>query len=116
MHFPPLCTGGRDPLSVLAASVVAPPRSTACATRIGSECDGLLRPQLKTERKSNMLENKVVDPLCGSVPVPEGRLVDHSTRRRGIWHWYEDHARGTGELARLFAECWGGGELAYRLG
>ncbi|WP_121710197.1 CRISPR-associated endonuclease Cas3'' [Streptomyces sp. E5N91] len=48
--------------------------------------------------------------------VPEGRLVAHSPGRRGIWHWYEDHARGTGELARRFAEPWGCGELAYRLG
>jgi CRISPR-associated endonuclease/helicase Cas3 len=50
------------------------------------------------------------------MPVPEGRLVAHSPGRRGIWHWYEDHARGTGELARSFAAPWGGGELAYRLG
>lgn len=48
--------------------------------------------------------------------VPAGRLVAHSPGHRGIWHWYEDHARGTGELARRFAEPWGGGELAYRLG
>ncbi|MCX5174299.1 CRISPR-associated endonuclease Cas3'' [Streptomyces virginiae] len=48
--------------------------------------------------------------------VPEGRLVAHSPGHRGTWHWYEDHARGTGELARRFADPWGGGELAYRLG
>ncbi|MET9556754.1 CRISPR-associated endonuclease Cas3'' [Streptomyces sp. NPDC006645] len=40
----------------------------------------------------------------------------HSPGHQGAWHWYEDHARGTGELARRFAESWGGGELAYRLG
>lgn len=50
------------------------------------------------------------------MPAPAGRLVAHSPGRRGVWHWYEDHARGTGELARRFAEPWGGGELAYRLG
>ncbi|MER6047725.1 CRISPR-associated endonuclease Cas3'' [Streptomyces sp. NPDC001793] len=63
-----------------------------------------------------MLENKAVEPLCDPMPVPEGRLVAHSPGHRGLWHWYEDHARGTGELARRFAEPWGGGELAYRLG
>lgn len=40
----------------------------------------------------------------------------HSPGHHGAWHWYEDHARGTGELARRFAEAWGGGDLAYRLG
>ncbi|WDF43490.1 CRISPR-associated endonuclease Cas3'' [Streptomyces sp. T12] len=40
----------------------------------------------------------------------------HSPGRRGVWHWYEDHARGTGELARGFADVWGGGDLACRLG
>jgi CRISPR-associated endonuclease/helicase Cas3 len=50
------------------------------------------------------------------MPVPEGRLVAHSPGHQGTWHWYEDHARGTGELARRFAEPWGGGDLAYRLG
>ncbi|MER5571316.1 CRISPR-associated endonuclease Cas3'' [Streptomyces goshikiensis] len=48
--------------------------------------------------------------------VPEGRLVAHSPGHGGTWHWYEDHARGTGERARRFADPWGGGELAYRLG
>lgn len=63
-----------------------------------------------------MLAKKAVDAISGWMTVPEGRLVAHSPGRRGIWHWYEDHARGTGELARRFAEPWGGGELAYRLG
>ncbi|MGW1189284.1 CRISPR-associated endonuclease Cas3'' [Streptomyces sp. NPDC002559] len=40
----------------------------------------------------------------------------HSPGHQKTWHWYEDHARGTGELARRFAEPWGGGDLAYRLG
>ncbi|MFB8086836.1 CRISPR-associated endonuclease Cas3'' [Streptomyces sp. NPDC055992] len=40
----------------------------------------------------------------------------HSPGHQGTWHWYEDHARGTAELASRFAEPWGGGDLAYRLG
>ncbi|MFB7955831.1 CRISPR-associated endonuclease Cas3'' [Streptomyces sp. NPDC056045] len=40
----------------------------------------------------------------------------HSPGHQKTWHWYEDHARGTGDLARRFAEPWGGGDLAYRLG
>ncbi|MFE0821063.1 CRISPR-associated endonuclease Cas3'' [Streptomyces sp. NPDC058847] len=63
-----------------------------------------------------MVLGKAVDALAGSNPVPEGRLVAHSPGRQGTWHWYEDHARGTGELARRFAEPWGGGDLAYQLG
>jgi len=61
-----------------------------------------------------MFSDKGFGPLGG--PVPEGRLVAHSPGRRGIWHWYEDHARGTGEKAGRFAEPWGGQELARRLG
>ncbi|MFD4956879.1 CRISPR-associated endonuclease Cas3'' [Streptomyces sp. NPDC058451] len=63
-----------------------------------------------------MVAKKAVGGIHGQIPVPEGRLVAHSPGRRGVWHWYEDHARGTGELARRFAEPWAGGELAYRLG
>ncbi|MFD8868177.1 CRISPR-associated endonuclease Cas3'' [Streptomyces sp. NPDC059590] len=63
-----------------------------------------------------MVENKKDDPVCRSTSSLEGRLVAHSPGHQGVWHWYEDHARGTGELARRFAEPWGGGELAYRLG
>jgi CRISPR-associated endonuclease/helicase Cas3 len=63
-----------------------------------------------------MVAKKAVGAILGWMPVPEGRLVAHSPGHRGIWHWYEDHARGTGELARRFADPWGGGELAYRLG
>ncbi|MET9861913.1 CRISPR-associated endonuclease Cas3'' [Streptomyces smyrnaeus] len=66
--------------------------------------------------KSNLLANGVVDPVRAPIPVPEGRLVAHSPGHQGTWHWYEGHARGTGELARRFAEPWGGGDLAYRLG
>jgi CRISPR-associated endonuclease/helicase Cas3 len=54
--------------------------------------------------------------LSAGVPHPEGRLVAHSPGDRGVWHWYEDHARGTGELAQRFTEPWGGGALGYRLG
>ncbi|MER5738464.1 CRISPR-associated endonuclease Cas3'' [Streptomyces sp. NPDC002262] len=57
-----------------------------------------------------------VDALEGVLPSPEGRLVAHSPGHQGTWHWYEDHARGTAELASRFAEPWGGGDLAYRLG
>ncbi|MFC4329160.1 CRISPR-associated endonuclease Cas3'' [Streptomyces andamanensis] len=63
-----------------------------------------------------MLVGKELDALGGSMPVHEGRLVAHSPGHLGNWHWYEDHARGTGELACRFAEPWGGGDLAYRLG
>ncbi|MFD8379086.1 CRISPR-associated endonuclease Cas3'' [Streptomyces sp. NPDC059679] len=63
-----------------------------------------------------MVEDKKDDPVCRSTSSLEGRLVAHSPGHQGVWHWYEDHARGTGELARRFAEPWGGGELAYRLG
>lgn len=61
-----------------------------------------------------MFSAKKVDRLCE--PVPEGRIVAHSPGGRGVWHWYEDHARGTAELAGQFAELWGGGDLARRLG
>ncbi|KAF4405577.1 CRISPR-associated endonuclease Cas3'' [Streptomyces lycii] len=63
-----------------------------------------------------MVAQKEVDALGDPSPAPEGKLVAHSPGHDGTWHWYEDHARGTGELARRFAEPWGGGELAYRLG
>lgn len=33
-----------------------------------------------------------------------------------VWHSLEDHLRGTAELARRFAEPFGGGELAYWFG
>lgn len=63
-----------------------------------------------------MVVKKAVGAISGLMPVPSGRLVAHSPGPRGVWHWYEDHARGTGELARRFAEPWGGGELAHQLG
>ncbi|MEV0253358.1 CRISPR-associated endonuclease Cas3'' [Streptomyces sp. NPDC050732] len=63
-----------------------------------------------------MLVSSRVDVLADSIPTHEGRLVAHSPGHQGTWHSYEDHACGTGELARQFAEPWGGGDLAYRLG
>lgn len=69
-----------------------------------------------SDRKIKPRRRKKIAPTSGSAPVPDGRLVAHSPGHRGTWHWYEDHARGTGDLARQFAGAWGGGDLAYRLG
>ncbi|MFI0722106.1 CRISPR-associated endonuclease Cas3'' [Streptomyces sp. NPDC021224] len=72
--------------------------------------------QRVTDEKSILPVNRPVDRVDGITPVPEGKLVAHSPGYQGTWHWYQDHARGTGELARLFAQSWGAGDLAYRLG
>lgn len=68
------------------------------------------------DETSNVPAYKAVDRTDGTGPEVMGRLVAHSPGAQGTWHWYEDHARGTGERARRFAEEWGGGELGYRLG
>lgn len=63
-----------------------------------------------------MVVKRLVDALDGPAAPPDGRLVAHSPGPSGDWHWYEDHAWGTAERARCFAEPWGGGALAHRLG
>lgn len=50
-------------------------------------------------------------------PAPEGGPFAHSPSAvSGRWHTLEDHHRGTAELARRFAEPFGGGPLAGLVG
>lgn len=99
---------------------VLPPRVgvgiSTTSTRSSTDTSARCTPTLSGEdsQPSGYPGSPRPDPV--HVTAMHSDLVAHSPGVNGQWHLLRDHLRDTAELARRFAEPWGGDDLAAFIG